>query len=215
MQIRLPQILLAMALILLAGLAAVAFFEARGGGAAVPSFVVLAQPELDGVALTALAEALPGARVESVPAGEAPLAPFDDDALGLHVSRGYDTVLFAPGGPPAPELHWARRALVYPELSSKDAFGHALDDTLFELRSHSEEDPFLVGVLADPLPAARVERFLRACRDALADRDPYLRGAVVLLGARDGERRVVLRIDVGRWGNRGRPALTDLLEPRW
>ncbi|GJM21790.1 MAG: hypothetical protein DHS20C15_17050 [Planctomycetota bacterium] len=217
MRIRLPQILLAMALILLAGLAAVQVFERRQGGAGVPGIVLLSQPQLDGAALTSLAEAIPGAHLELVDAGDGPLAPFDGAALQYHVSQGYDTVLLAPGGPEPPSEGWALRALVYPAVSTKDAFGHAIDDALLEIRKHSAERPYLVGMLADPVPPQRVKHFLNECVSVFEALDPYRRSAVVVLGARhtDGAQRYALRINRGRWGTRARPDLADLLEPRW
>ena len=214
---RLTHILAAMALILLAGLLSVKGLEEHSGRASVPGIVLVEAPHLDPNTLVNLEGRWPGASLEWVKSGRAPLAPFVD-TLPHRQDAGEALVLFAdeavdraPDGSVAP---WLAVVDAFPDLPSRP-----LTDWMFEaaarfVEARTGSRGYVLGLQLGaerlPDPAEAVEPLLAAARRAPS----YRRTSLVLLGAHDENQpghRWCLRIPVGDWSHRVRPGLADIL----
>lgn len=216
---RLPQILLAMAALLLLGVASVWYFETRMGGATVPGLVLVDVPGADRALLDELAAPWPGARVEAVPAGQGLFAPFDDDLLAQLGRRGDSLVAYVEDG--AGDLE-ALRAPTGPWTATLPAL-RPEDEQVVErcsayVTQQTSTRAFGVGLALASLPADPAASLVEPLRRALAGLPEFRRSALVLLGARDAadpSRRLCLRLDLGPWLKRARPELADLLDAGW
>jgi hypothetical protein len=210
MALRLPHVLVFMALILAAGVVSVQQLAADAG-ATVPGLVLVQASQLDASGLAALAARLTGARDERVPAGAEPFAPFDLERLARRAKEGAATALVsAPRLEEAPLRRGWRVVVVAPE--------RPLDDVATDfLRGQSGLRSFVLGL--DPGPdvaAADLAALLAPLLDAAQTLPGTRRTSLVILGGRDPlGQRLVLRLDLGPWGQRARPQLADLLEDAW
>ena len=206
MALRLPHVLVLMALLLAAGVLSVGTLpeEARVQGT-----LALAVPGLT----VELAQQLQSERADLrwavLPTGDGVLAPFDEEHVQAHVERGAAVALFVqPPQPEPPPESWrqAWRVLLAPEqgdvLASLEAF----------VRAQAGARPFLAGLVLPPdAPLREIVERLAAAADGLP---AFRRTSLVLLGERQAGRpgRVVLRLDRGAASRAAPATLTDLLE---
>jgi len=222
-KLRLSHVLVLMALVLGAGVLSVGHLESDVGASTVPGVVVLEVPGLDVAVADALQARLPGGTREWVRAGEGPLQPFGAELAGRRAGEGAATLLIsAPALPDPAAARSGWRVVIDTPAQPEEAPAaqRAVHVAADFVGQQAGVRAFLValdpGPLAPDTSAAIAE--LLAPLLAAADALPRIRRtAVVLLGARDGagQRRLVLRWDRGRWGQRARPALHDLLEESW
>ena len=86
------------------------------------------------------------------------------------------------------------------------------------LREQRGTRAFCVGLLLRELPADAATSLREPLLAALRDLPEFRRSSLVILGNRvpaDPSRRLSLRIDLGRWLDRARPELADLLDAGW
>src|SRR5437763_168479 len=102
MRLRLPHILVLMALILAAGVVSVQQLQARRGGATVQGLIVLDAPWLDAAAAEPLLVEWSDAHLFRTAADAQPFSPFDGDFARKRMLRGAQTVLVAPPAGTAP-----------------------------------------------------------------------------------------------------------------
>jgi len=223
MALRLPHVLILMALILAAGVLSVRHLESDVGASSVPGVVVLEVPALDASMASGLLLRLPGASPQWVGVEEGPWHPFDVRLAAQRASQGSATVLISAAPLPADEARdgWRVRIEDPPSPAALPAEQRAVLAAAEYVRQQTGLRAFLVAVDPGALSAATLAADLPellAPLLAAADALPRTRRtSIVLLGAREsgGERRFVLRLDRGAWGPRARPALADLLEDRW
>jgi hypothetical protein len=221
--IRFTQILIAMALILLAGVLGARQLEERMGVSAVPGLVLLDCPDLGAGSLDELAGSWAGATLEWVPAGSGPFLPFDPQFVARHVNRGDATALFSTAildREAAAVSAWRVILDGFPGDRAEDRAEEATGAVVGFLGRRSGSRPFVVGVslernLPDQAIARTIERLVEAAKAYPESR----RTAVVVLGAQDQQpiaglvnRRWCLRIPIGDWSRLSQADLRDLLE---
>jgi hypothetical protein len=227
---RLPQILIAMLVVLVLGLVSVWFLEGRMGGATVPGLVLIEAPH---AGMEALRSAL--AAAESVPAGKTDedasdravlgnsqagaglFEPFGQPVLARLHKRGDTMVLYVPRN----EVETINQGVDRPAWSSVLASRRPADTRAAErvsgmLSSRQDLTGFCIGLVLEPAEdVADVVVHLLSAMNRLPE---YRRASLVLLGARqdtDPGRRAFLRIDRGPWKGDAAEDLTDLLEGGW
>jgi len=211
---RLPSILVAMALLLLSGVVSVRVLETRMGGATVPGLIVIDAPGLAQLDLTAIQGEHRSAVLESVAGGPAPLAPFGSALMTRLRERGDRTALYTLVDSHLGALvegPWTRR--VTP--SSAPAAVTESAALITELRSTRAFCVALALPEAGELDAAWMARVLVDAAETLPS---FRRSSVVILGGRRRDapgQRWSLRVDLGRWVGQAEPLLEDLLEARW
>ncbi len=222
--IRLPHILTAMVLILLAGVLSVKHLEERMGTSSVPGLILVDCPALGATALEGLRARWEGATLEWVASTEGLFRPFEPSLVASWSKTGHATTLFASGqidrNPGGDAQAWAVVLDGFEGQDGQERGAKAIKSAADFLGNRSGGRPFVVGLalegqLEAQAVAGSVEAFLQITRAY----PPSRRTALVLLGERDrGEvagqvgRRWCLRIPVGDWEHRYEPSLEDLLE---
>jgi len=205
--LRLPHVLVLMALLLAAGVLSVRTLpeEARVQGT-----LAISAPGLTLELAQRLQRERDGLRWALLPAGDGTLAPFDEERVHDLAERGTAVALFVqPPQPEPPPESWrqAWRVLLAPEegdvLASLEAF----------VRAQSGARPFLAGlVLPSDAPLTEIVERLASAADGLP---AFRRTSLVLLGERPlGQAgRVTLRLDRGGASRTSPATLNDLFEP--
>lgn len=209
MALRLTHVLLLMVLVLAAGVLSVQGLERDH---AVQGTLVIAAPGLTALDAQALQQERSDARWALVPAGDGPLAPFDEALVADRIGRGAVTSLFIqppqPALPPSDERA-AWRVLIAPQA------GDVLASAAAFVAAQSGTRPFLAGLILPPSAEnAQLPELLAPLLAAAETLPSFRRTSVVLLGARNPESgtRVVVRLDRGGGARPGPVLLTDLLE---
>lgn len=211
---RLAHVLIAMTLILLAGLLGVRSLEDRAGATTVAGCIVVDAPTLDGEALAALAGRWAGGQLGRVAAPAGALQPFSPEVVGRWTEAGARSVLLSLV--PLADPGAARRA--WRVLIEGLPFGEGPPAGARRLSSFIAEQhgtrPFLVGFALGELPAGEVPALVEPLLDTAAALPSFRRTSLLVLGGSvpGSAERMVLRIDRGRWHDLARPALADLLE---
>jgi hypothetical protein len=212
---RLPTILLLMALVLAAGVLSVAQLESRAGISSVPGVIVLDLPGLGLGEMQDLTSRLPGARMEWVAAGAELLAPFGLAEGRRAIEAGEATVLFdaIDSGRPDWRRGWSVVLDEYPETDGAGRAERAVARAAEFLRGRTGTRPFRVGLVLDEQAAPDIDLLLEQLIEATTSLPSFRRTSLVVLGERMSvsPRRLSLRVDLGRWGVHARPALRDLL----
>jgi hypothetical protein len=211
MALRLPHVLVLMALVLAAGVLSVQQLEEHVGRSAAPGLVVLDAGAMGVDTAQALVRRWPGMQFEElewVAADGAPLAPFDPVAVGRLRERGWASALVTPGGSEDAALRrgWGVLVTSVPAAeapASLSGFVAAQDGVR----------PFVAGLL---VPDAPVGELLAALTPLVAAADglpSFRRTTIVVLGQRELQsgRRLALRLERGPEPAPGR-VLTDLLQ---
>lgn len=231
---RLPQILIAMAAVLILGLASVWFMEARMGGATVPGLVLIEAPFADlgalnaalgGVTMAVESAATPAEPLEerahtgACPGPGVPFGPFEGAALERLRGRGDTMVLYIPGGDgDAADLPGASPVWQSVLASERPEDDGPADRASALLSTRQQLTGFCIGLVleeeVDQLAAEVVQPLL----DAMDGLPEFRRSSLVVLGATipgDPPRRAYLRIDRGPWKGQKATDLSDLLEATW
>lgn len=221
--IRFTHILIAMGLILLAGILSARHLEERMGVSAVPGLVLLDCPDLGASSLEELRGFWPNASLEWVPAQAGLLQPFDPGFVRRHVRRGDATALFASMDLDREAPGVAAWRVVLDEFPGEEPTERAtaVAECVVDFMSQrSGSRPFVVGVaveegLSQQAVARIADRFVDAARTYPESR----RTALVVLGQHDraavagqANRRWCLRIPMGDWSRLQQAELRDLLE---
>jgi len=219
---RLPSIIIGMALILLAGVVSVTVLESRLGGFSAPGIVVVEAPGLDAAQLDALAARWPGATRERVIAADGPLEPFGLPVIAELSARGDITALFTLDPTFAGEqtrttqegrTAWKVVVEPGPELMPDHEAAWVTEAAATFTRAQVTVRVFAVGVVFPPGEPERPEGLIASLVTSLDVLPRYRRSALVVLGKREGGMRPILRLDRGDWTGRVRPQLADLLAP--
>jgi hypothetical protein len=159
-----------------------------------------------------------------VPAGEGPLQPFGAELAARRAAEGAATLRVVAAPPADPATARSGWRVLIDASSAGDGAGDAASRAARVAADFISQQAgvraFLVALEPGPPAAdaaAALEELLAPLAGA-ADALPRIRRtAIVLLGERDGtgQRRLVLCWDRGRWGQRARPLLADLLEEAW
>jgi hypothetical protein len=226
---RLPQILIAMLVVLVTGLVSVWFMESRMGGATVPGLVLIEAPQAgQGLLRSALAAAgsVPPGESEGATerslmgtceAGSGRFEPFGQSILERLHDRGDTMVLYLPEA----EIEAVDQSVglvawpaVLPSMRPTDS--NPAERAAGLLGTRQELAGFCIGLVLGPeADLAQVVVPLLAAMNKLPE---FRRASLVVMGARDATdsgSRGFLRFDRGPW--KGDPAedLTDLLEAGW
>lgn len=219
---RLPQILTAMAAVLILGLCSVWFMEARMGGATVPGLVLIEAPFADLEALNGVLEAI--GQPDRAHTGECagpplPFAPFGGAVLERLRGRGDTLVLYVPVGdgeaadPRAASPAWQSvLASQRPEDEGPADRARALLSTRQQLTG------FCIGLVLEDHGDQLATEVVPPLLDAMGGLPEFRRSSLVVLGAAipgDPPRRAYLRMDRGPWKGQSAPDLADLLEATW
>ncbi len=220
---KLPTVLLLVAGVLAAGFAATLYLEERdGGGAIVPSVVVVDAPLVDDEGVRALRERFDRLRRVSTPVGSDGLfGPFDDGVVSALSQRGHRIVGFALDPRHGATLRngaWDAVVDEYPRISSRPASREAVVQAASFISSQNTTRPFVVGLALADHGQGNLGQLLEPVVAALDGLPWYRRSSLVIVaGARatDGV-RPILRLDCGRDPARVPPdGISDLLDPRW
>jgi|GEM_PF-2203969 len=233
---RLPQILIAMAAVLILGLCSVWFMEARMGGATVPGLVLIEAPFAD---LDALNEALEAARSAAATHSAAapgdvqlsrahtgacagpgvPFAPFAGAVLERLRGRGDTMVLYVPVGDGEAADPGTASPVWQSVLASQRPEDEGPADRAQALLSTRQQlTGFCIGLVLEAQGGQLATEVVPPLLDAMADLPEFRRSSLVVLGATipgDPPRRAYLRIDRGPWKGQSTTDLSDLLEATW
>jgi len=227
---RMPQILIAMAAVLILGLCSVWFMEARMGGATVPGLVLIEAPFADLEALNGLVETLEsselagagsehGALTGECAGAAEPFSPFSQAALDRLRGRGDTLVLYVPVGegeaadPRAASSAW-QSVLASQRIEDK---GPA-DRAQALLSTRQQLTSFCIGLVLEEQGDELAAEVVPALLEAMGGLPEFRRSSLVVLGAAvpgDPPRRAFLRIDRGPWKGQNSGDLSDLLEATW
>lgn len=214
---RLPAILVSMLLLLLSGVVSVRVLETTLGGATVPGLVLLDAAGLDHAGLLRIQERHPGSALESVPADDAPLAPFGSPLILRLATRGDALALYSLvplDVEPLSGSPWIKRRTNFPRPEPNALVDEAAG---FLASQHGTQAYFLALVLASETAIAGIDP-VRTLVHAAETLPSFRRTSLVVLGARRRDQpgqRWALRVDVGRWPREPDPGLKDLLSARW
>jgi hypothetical protein len=212
---KLPTILILMALVLAAGVVGVQQLESRVGATTVPGVIVLDLPALDLAAAQDLTRSQRAARMEWVVIGSDPMSPFGIESTRRRTERGEATVLFDPARQGGAGRHdgWG---VVIDSYAPTDAPGRAAragERAAEFVRAQSGTRPFLVGLVLGEEFGSDLKDLLPELVAAADSLPSFRRTTIIVLGERMplSPKRLSVRIDLGRWDARARPAFADLL----
>lgn len=218
---RLTSVLTLLALVLGAGFAATVYFEGRhGGGAIVPSVIVVDAPRIDAEAADTLERRFDG--ILRVPGGGPPalFGPFDDEVVGRLAERGHQAVGFALDPAAAGAMRdgaWASVASSFPRVASRSLSREAVGRLTDFVRTRDTTRPFVAGIALGEHGQGNLGQLLEPVVAALDGLPWFRRSSLVIVGAVGADdRRLVLRLDRGREPARlADDLISDLLDPRW
>lgn len=221
--IRITHILIAMSLILLAGVLGAKHLEGRMGVSAVSGLVLLDCPEFGASSLERLGARWEGATLERVSSEAGFFHPFGPDFVSRRVLEGDAAAFFSTGPVDRNDAGVANWSVIL------DGFpGRVMDQRALEvcravvnfMGQRTGSRPFLIGVALEPDLTEQalgevVHQLLQAAHAYPGSR----RTALVVLGAlipgtQTGRlaQRWCLRIPVGDWSRLQQAGLRDLLE---
>ena len=221
---KLPTVFLLVAGVLVAGFGATVYLEQRdGGGAIVPSVVVVDAPQIvDPEAIRALTTRFDELRRVSTPeGGERLFGPFTNEVIGTLTERGHRVIAFALDPVDGDELRngaWDAVIDEYPRISTRSASRESISQVASFILGEDTTRPFVLGLSLADQGQGNLGQLLEPVVNALEGLPWYRRSSLVIIaGQRETDGiRPILRLDCGRDPARVPPdGISDLLDPRW